>query len=100
MNPRSIEIKQNCFYIIQICLPFCVFYALNPCVMCSNVNVFNISKDIYIFIQARIVYFLFLDAPCFPSNTKIKLENGKIVTMSQLQNGDKVQTGYKHDQEN
>ena len=95
MNPRSIEIKQNCFYIINMFTFLCL---LCLAVMCSNVNVFHISKDIYTFTQAHIVYFLFLDAPCFPSKTKIKLENGKIVTMSELQKGDKVQTGNKQDQ--
>ena len=30
---------------------------------------------------------------CFPSETKIRLESGKIVKMSELQKGDKVQTG-------
>ena len=30
---------------------------------------------------------------CFPSLTKVKLENGKSVAMSELQIGDKVQTG-------
>ena len=52
-----------------------------------------IFQKIYIFTQAHIVYFLFLAGECFPSKTKTKLENGKIVTMSELQKGDKVQTG-------
>ena len=30
---------------------------------------------------------------CFPSMSKIKLENGKIIPMSELQTGDRVQTG-------
>ena len=30
--------------------------------------------------------------------TKIKLKNGEIVTMSELQKGDQVQTGNKKDQ--
>ena len=30
---------------------------------------------------------------CFPSAGKVKLENGKVVQMSELQVGDKVQTG-------
>ena len=30
---------------------------------------------------------------CFPSISKVKLESGKIVTMSELQIGDNVQTG-------
>ena len=32
---------------------------------------------------------------CFPSLTKIKLENGETVTMSELKKGHKVQTGNK-----
>ena len=34
---------------------------------------------------------------CFPSLATIKLENGKIITMSELQKGDKVQIGYRKD---
>ena len=30
---------------------------------------------------------------CFPSTTRVTLENGKSVTVSELQIGDKVQTG-------
>ena len=30
---------------------------------------------------------------CFPSEAKVRLENGDSVTMSELQIGDKVQTG-------
>ena len=30
---------------------------------------------------------------CFPSESKVKLEDGKLTTMSKLQIGDKVQTG-------
>ena len=30
---------------------------------------------------------------CFPSSAMVKLNNGKSVTMSRLQLGDKVQTG-------
>ena len=30
---------------------------------------------------------------CFPSFAKVKLENGKPLAMSELQIGDKVQTG-------
>ena len=30
---------------------------------------------------------------CFPSNAKVTIENGKIVPMSKLQIGDRVQTG-------
>ena len=30
---------------------------------------------------------------CFPSLAKVKLENGKSLAMSELQIGDKVQTG-------
>ena len=30
---------------------------------------------------------------CFPSASKVKIENGKLVAMSELQKGDKVQTG-------
>ena len=30
---------------------------------------------------------------CFPSESRVKLENGKSVTMSELQIGDKIQTG-------
>ena len=30
---------------------------------------------------------------CFPSTVRVSLENGKSVTMSELQVGDKVQTG-------
>ena len=33
------------------------------------------------------------NAECFPSAAKVQLENGKIVTMSQLRIGDRVQTG-------
>ena len=32
-------------------------------------------------------------ANCFPSTAKVNLENGKSVRMSELQVGDKVQTG-------
>ena len=32
---------------------------------------------------------------CFPSVAKVKVENGKSVTMSELQIGDRVQTGKK-----
>ena len=53
-------------------------------------------KDIHVFTQAHIVYFYLLGSEyCFPSNSKLKLENRKIVTMSELQEGDKVQTGKK-----
>ena len=35
---------------------------------------------------------------CFPSIAKVKLQNGKSITMSELQIGDQVQTGvYKFD---
>ena len=34
-------------------------------------------------------------ATCFPSASKVTLENGKLVTMSELKTGDKVQTGNK-----
>ena len=47
------------------------------------------------------VCFYFVEDPpskCFPSKTQIKLENGKIVTMSELKTGDKVQTGNIKDQ--
>ena len=30
---------------------------------------------------------------CFPSESRVKLENGESVTMSELQIGDKIQTG-------
>ena len=50
---------------------------------------------IHVLTQAYVVYLYFLDKSCFPSQTKIKLENGEIVTMSELQEGDKVQTGNK-----
>ena len=30
---------------------------------------------------------------CFPSMAKVKVETGKLVTMSELQIGDRVQTG-------
>ena len=33
--------------------------------------------------------------PCFPLNAKVKVENGKSVQMSELQIGDRVQTGMK-----
>ena len=32
-------------------------------------------------------------APCFPGEASVSLENGKSLTMSELQIGDKVQTG-------
>ena len=35
------------------------------------------------------------DCSCFPSTATVNLENGKAVTMSELQVGDKVQTGMK-----
>ena len=35
------------------------------------------------------------DCDCFPSTATVNLENGKTVTMSELQLGDKVQTGIK-----
>ena len=34
--------------------------------------------------------------PCFPGTAQVILETGKSVTMSELQIGDKVQTGMKH----
>ena len=37
------------------------------------------------------------DNSCFPSMATIKLENGKIITMSELQKGDKVQIGNRKD---
>ena len=47
-------------------------------------------------------YFHFIVKPvesaCFPAMAKVKLENGKIVTMSKLQKGDKVQIGNIRDQ--
>ena len=49
----------------------------------------------YVLTQAYAVYFHFVGKSCFPSQTKIRLENGEIVTMSELQEGDKVQTGKK-----
>ena len=67
--------------------------------MFSNPNLYLIliSKT-YIFIKAHVVnIFLVVKKGCFPSKTKVKLENGKIVTMSELQKGDKVQTGNKKD---
>ena len=33
------------------------------------------------------------DAGCFPSTAKVTLNNGKSITMSELEIGDKVQTG-------
>ena len=33
------------------------------------------------------------DGSCFPATSKVDLENGKSVAMSELQIGDKVQTG-------
>ena len=61
----------------------------------NEISIFYV-KDIYVFTQAHIVYFYLLGLEyCFPSKTKLKLENGKIVTMSKLQEGDKVQTGKK-----
>ena len=35
------------------------------------------------------------DCRCFPSTAKVNLQNGKTLTMSELQIGDKVQTGRK-----
>ena len=32
---------------------------------------------------------------CFPSTAKINLENGNVITMSELQIGDRVKTGRK-----
>ena len=47
-------------------------------------------------------YFHFIVKPvesaCFPAMAKVKLENGKIVTMSKLQKEDKVQIGNTRDQ--
>ena len=34
-----------------------------------------------------------VDSSCFPSAGKVNLENGKVVMISELQVGDKVQTG-------
>ena len=53
------------------------------------------QRHIYVLTQAYAVYFHFVVKSCFPSQTKIRLENGEIVTMSELQEGDKVQTGKK-----
>ena len=50
------------------------------------------------FTNTHMVFFHFVvqrDNGCFPSKSKVKLENGDIVTMSELQKGDKVQTGNK-----
>ena len=45
-------------------------------------------------INAKRTMFLYSDqGACFPSMAKVKLENGKTVTMSELQTGDRVQTG-------
>ena len=38
------------------------------------------------------VYF-YEQTGCFPSTARVHLENGKVVTMSELQVGDRVQTG-------
>ena len=35
------------------------------------------------------------DENCFPSAANVLLENGKTITMSELQTGDRVQTGMK-----
>ena len=53
------------------------------------------QRHIYVLTQAYAVYLHFVGSSCFPSQTKIKLENGEIVKMSELQEGDKVQTGNK-----
>ena len=37
----------------------------------------------------------FNDCECFRSTATVKLENGKTVTMSELQSGDKVERGMK-----
>ena len=34
---------------------------------------------------------------CFPSTAKVNLENGNLVSMSELQCGDRVQAGIKSD---
>ena len=35
----------------------------------------------------------FTEKKCFPSAANVKLKNGKSKTMSELQNGDQIQTG-------
>ena len=48
----------------------------------------------FFFLEGDMSDFYFVGASeCFPSETKIRLERGKIVKMSELQKGDKVQTG-------
>ena len=37
---------------------------------------------------------------CFPSIARVNLENGKVVTMSELKTGDRVQTGINYNKEN
>ena len=34
-----------------------------------------------------------MNCACFPATARLTLENGKSITMSELQTGDKVQTG-------
>ena len=41
----------------------------------------------------REYFFLDKNRKCFPSDAQVKLENGKSVTMSDLQIGNQVQTG-------
>ena len=33
--------------------------------------------------------------PCFPADAKLSVESGKLITMSELEIGDKIQTGRK-----
>ena len=52
------------------------------------VHNFNPTK-----LPKREYFFLDKNPKCFPSNAQVKLENGKSVTMSDLQIGNQVQTG-------
>ena len=45
-------------------------------------------------VETHVIFLILESKRCFPANTKIKLGNGQIVMMSDLQKGDKVQTGY------
>ena len=58
----------------------------------------NDEENLYEIIKNRVVdkgicSISHLTGKCFPSITNIKLRNGKIVMMSDLQKGDRVQTG-------
>lgn len=49
-----------CFYLISICICFCIFYKISPhCILIEPVYVLNINCFSFFPIETRLVYFCF-----------------------------------------